>query len=431
MTYYAITAQYPIFTDLDGTPLENGYIYIGTQGNNPITNPQTAYWDDTLLYPAGQPIRTLAGAPNRNGSPSPIFIATNFSILVQDKNGNQVYYSQDGIKNFTAPVSAGYNYIMNPNFEVLQRFTSADRWINDVSGYTLAETNVIFTYNQTDITGRPRYYRKLTASGGSALATEYARYVQVIEDVYKLSGQTVTLSFWAKVDAGLTQIATSFDQCSSYNPAVQVNQGIEPTIHSMTADWQQYSVTTTLPDLTGGGAEGILDARDTGTQVNFWLAAGSNFDTETNSLGHGAGELHITKIRLNLGSQIDESADNLYSEELLLCERYYEKSGRDLQIPSNDDDEGSLLRIAADTSGDLLGFTFRTRKRTNTPTITAYSPDADDQADLVYRIGTGQVAVSSYVWINDTGISIISLGAATVIGDYYQFHYAVDDEFIL
>ena len=38
-----IEAVNPQFNELNGEPLENGYIYIGTDGLDPITNPITVY----------------------------------------------------------------------------------------------------------------------------------------------------------------------------------------------------------------------------------------------------------------------------------------------------------------------------------------------------------------------------------------------------
>jgi hypothetical protein len=101
MTYYSVSKPYEVFYDNSGDPLENGYIYIGEVNQNPITNPITVYWDVNGLYPAAQPIRTLAGYPSRNGSPSRIFIDSadnlSYSILIQDKNGELVYSSIDAI----------------------------------------------------------------------------------------------------------------------------------------------------------------------------------------------------------------------------------------------------------------------------------------------------------------------------------------------
>jgi hypothetical protein len=101
MTYYSVLPPYQVFTDTDGTPLEDGYIYIGEVNKNPITNPIMVSWDISGLYPAAQPIRTIAGFAYRNGSASNIFInsatALSYSIIVKDKNGRLVYSSADAI----------------------------------------------------------------------------------------------------------------------------------------------------------------------------------------------------------------------------------------------------------------------------------------------------------------------------------------------
>ncbi len=100
MTYYSIKPPYDIFTDSNGDPLEAGYIYIGTANLNPITNPITVTWDLSGLYPAAQPIRTIAGYPSRNGSPGNIYVnageygeaTTGYSILTQNSRQETVSY---------------------------------------------------------------------------------------------------------------------------------------------------------------------------------------------------------------------------------------------------------------------------------------------------------------------------------------------------
>lgn len=76
------------FFDTDGTPLDNGYIYIGTTGANPETTPQAVYWDKDGTIPAAQPIRTINGFPARDGAVSKFYTSTkNYSITVKDKRG--------------------------------------------------------------------------------------------------------------------------------------------------------------------------------------------------------------------------------------------------------------------------------------------------------------------------------------------------------
>lgn len=90
MSAISVNPLYPIFTDTDGQPLENGYIWIGTVNLDPQGNPINVYWDSALTQVAGQPIRTINGYPSRNGSPSRLFVNSEYSIRVQNKNGTTV-----------------------------------------------------------------------------------------------------------------------------------------------------------------------------------------------------------------------------------------------------------------------------------------------------------------------------------------------------
>jgi hypothetical protein len=94
MSAQSIEQPYPIFTDADGDPLENGYIWIGVENLNPITDPVAVYWDEALTQPAVQPIRTAGGYPVNSGTPARLYTASSYSILAQDRNGITVYSAQ-------------------------------------------------------------------------------------------------------------------------------------------------------------------------------------------------------------------------------------------------------------------------------------------------------------------------------------------------
>lgn len=84
---------FKIYADLDGSPLDSGYVYFGQVNQNPITAPVTVYWDAAGTQPAVQPLRTLNGYIVRNGTPANVFVSGNYSQLVRDKNQSQIYYS--------------------------------------------------------------------------------------------------------------------------------------------------------------------------------------------------------------------------------------------------------------------------------------------------------------------------------------------------
>ena len=92
MSALPILSPFPVFTGLDGMPLNNGRIYVGTAGLDPITNPVALWWDDALTIPAAQPVATSGGYAVRNGAPSVFYAnAASVSVLVQDQYGVTVF----------------------------------------------------------------------------------------------------------------------------------------------------------------------------------------------------------------------------------------------------------------------------------------------------------------------------------------------------
>ena len=104
MTTLSISPPFPIFSDRDGSPLENGYIWVGTANVNPITNPIAVYWDAALTQPAALPVRTINGYPANSGTPGRLFTGSaDYSLTVQDSKGSLVYSaltSTDGINQY-------------------------------------------------------------------------------------------------------------------------------------------------------------------------------------------------------------------------------------------------------------------------------------------------------------------------------------------
>lgn len=92
----SIVSPFPVFNDLDGTPLEAGYIYIGTANLNPEASPINVFWDAALTVPAAQPIRTVGGYFSRNGSPGNLYTGANgYSITVRNRNQVFVFSALD------------------------------------------------------------------------------------------------------------------------------------------------------------------------------------------------------------------------------------------------------------------------------------------------------------------------------------------------
>ena len=104
MSALSIQPTYPIFTDIDGQPLEDGYVWIGTANLDPQTNPINVYWDAALTLPAAQPIRTLAGYPANSGTPARLYVNSDYSIRVMNKNGSMVYSAPEATERYSGAV---------------------------------------------------------------------------------------------------------------------------------------------------------------------------------------------------------------------------------------------------------------------------------------------------------------------------------------
>ena len=109
MSALSIQPTYPIFTETDGLPLENGYIWIGEANLDPQGNPINVYWDAALTIAAPQPIRTLNGYPSRNGTPGRLYVNSDYSIRVQNSKGSMVYSAPSATERYNDVVLSRIN----------------------------------------------------------------------------------------------------------------------------------------------------------------------------------------------------------------------------------------------------------------------------------------------------------------------------------
>jgi hypothetical protein len=119
MSALSIQPTYPIFTDIDGQPLEDGYVWIGVANLQPIGNPINVYWDAALTLPAVQPIRTRGGYPVNSGTPARLYVNSDYSIQVQNKNGSVLYSAPTTTERYSDLVISGINaedVVYNPPF---------------------------------------------------------------------------------------------------------------------------------------------------------------------------------------------------------------------------------------------------------------------------------------------------------------------------
>lgn len=429
---YSIANQYPVFTDSDGTPLEDGYVYFGVENQNPAISPIDVFWDSDLSLSVAQPIRTLAGSPNRNGQPSPIYSASAYSILIKDKRGRQIYYNGSGAKSFTTDyIYSNRNALINGDFALGR--SVYNKWSRFQSGYDIeVDYASPFDPGQIEVPGNPSYFMKIGQPlAFSSGASDYVRYSQAIENVYNFAGETVSLSFYAK-HVGIERIAISLTQ--NFNGADTNVTGIGATIINLTNNWQKYSLTIDIPSIYGKTIY-PYPAGEHSLIFNLWVAAGSDFDNETNGLGHlpavGGVFCYIADIQIESGPVASSFDRKQISETIQLVNRYFEWSYGNMttDIPAIAVD-GYLSFIAPGAATVIPGFMFRNAKRSSSPTVTLYSAN-NGASNAVYRDGVGNVTVSSCNNVTAFGVGSITLAAPTVANNLYKFHYVVQDDLII
>lgn len=274
---------------------------------------------------------------------------------------------------------AGKNKIINGDFGVWQRGSS----------FTL--TNETYTSDrfktQTDKTGT---ISRQTFTAGAAPVAGYegqfylrsalnavgSYYIlnQPIEDVRTFAGNTITLSFWARVSSGTVSNAPEIIQ--NFGSGGSASVTTTPTGQTITTDWQRFSVSVAIPSITGKtiGTSSSLEIR----VLRFVSAAAATID--------------IWGVQLEYGSKATpfETATGTIQGELAACQRYYFRT----PIPNGSSDRITIFGTCTSTT--------ECRVNIQMPVQMRVQPSAVDYANLRAYDGAGFPTVTS-----------LSLGSST------------------
>jgi hypothetical protein len=208
MTAISITPGYPTFADTDGSPLNDGYVYIGLEYQDPITAPTTAFWDKDFRIPADQPLRTSGGYVVRDGSPAAVYTGAAYSILVQNKNLVTVYNAPSAvITNVTNDVEIITQYQGAHATDPIARndgtpLQTGDLYFNTVVNELKVWTGTVWvpavpgtvTVENFTGTGAQTAFNLATAPVAENNTQIYIDGVYQQKDTYTLSGATINFS---------------------------------------------------------------------------------------------------------------------------------------------------------------------------------------------------------------------------------------------
>ena len=236
---------------------------------------------------------------------------------------------------------AGKNKIINGDFGIWQRGTTfsnpvngdfnADRWKIGYTGTgaTRTLTQQTFSPGSAPVAGYEGQYflRYARTVAGTGATVDSIR--QTIEDVRTFAGQTVTMSFWMKVDSGTASVTVRAEQVFGGGGSANVTADATPV--TATTSWERYSATINIPSVSGktiGSVSTLL------MQLRLPINTIQTYD--------------IWGIQLEAGSVATafQTATGTIQGELAACQRYYYR-----QTASNTDTAfGTSTAITSATS---------------------------------------------------------------------------------
>lgn len=335
---------------------------------------------------------------------------------------NEIYNANVGFK----------NYIINGNFDVWQYGTSQtsngyasdDRWYNSNGGSTKTHSKVACSDAERALFNASNFSRTSVASvvgtNNKALKT------QLIEDVTRLAGKTITISFWAKADTAKNiaiELVQGFGTGGA--PSAQV-VGIGVQLVALTTTWQKKTITVSIPSAIGKtlGTDGVHTSY---TELYFWFEAGSAYNARTASLGQQSGTFDIAQVQIEEGSVATPFENRPYGLELSLCQRYYETSYNNGQYAGQASTTISAVWWMPSSTKILLNIPFKVQKRV-TPTVNYYSPQTGAVGNCFNTTGAVDQTITTgggIVGLNSTAVYKISGATA---GHEYSVHFTASSE---
>ena len=299
------------------------------------------------------------------------------------------------------------NLIINGNFDIWQRgntqtgsgYGSDDRWANANSGSLKTHSMVDTTDTERALFNASKFSRTVVTS--VAGDTNFVLKQQGIENVIKLAGKTVTVSFWAKADSnksielGLVQDFSIGGSTSS--PVINIGQ----QLISLTSTWQKKTITITIPSIIGKTLE-TNGEHTTATWLRFTFDSGTSF--EESIVGQQSGTFDIAQVQLEEGSVATPFEQRPYGLELSLCQRYYRKNQ-------------TLEGFFKNSTEFLCANPYYTEMRVP-PTVFIISGvnAIHDPIGVSFKSFTGMNAAGEYINITGTTASRINNGGQLISG---------------
>jgi len=209
---------------------------------------------------------------------------------------------ETAVQGQTKATFGGYrNQIENPTFSQNQRpavaTSVADFWtyyVDNIVGVTNTRNTL------APVAGVPEWVTYSLTNVVASNAGGVARYVanqQSIPEVRNLANSTVIVSFYAKASAGTPKIGVNLTQYFGTGGTPSTDVVVNGQAVTISTTWTRYSLTFTLASVVGK-TFGTND--DSATILRLWYSAGTNFDTQSGSIGLQTSTIEVTGIQVEV-----------------------------------------------------------------------------------------------------------------------------------
>jgi hypothetical protein len=296
--------------------------------NQTYTGPNGVFWSwDGAKWTGGT--AGTAYAPIKD----PVFTGNPQSVTPPSGDADTSVATTAFVSGAVAPAfnGVGRNLIHNPLFNVAQRgvgpWTSGytvDRWNVGASGDTISFSQVAASDSVRSAIGdEAAVYLLQNVFTGNAGAGSYHQLLHPIEGARRLSGKTVTLSFWAVCASGALKIGINYYLNYGTGGSPSASLWASATGQSVTTSttWTRYSVTTTIPSAIG---KTLGSNNNDAVNLGMSCSSGATNNAQWGNIGVQSGTIQLWGVQLEVGSvatPLDYGGSP--QQQFANCQRFY------------------------------------------------------------------------------------------------------------
>lgn len=329
---------------------------------------------------------------------------------------------------------AGKNLFINGDFSVWQRGTTfttnaasgirfcADRWsINAGAGAEITiASNLLASVDVDKVQSLSKALPKFTLTASSD-AAHYSLLEQRIENVHVLSGKNAVVSFRVYLPAGVSRYIAV--ELSQYFRDAATRIGIGPKKYLVNPGWNTIVHPVAVPSTVGfaTGAGHMLD-------VAIWFSCGSNWNSRTDNLGpQPSGDIYLADMQIEEGTSRTLFDNRHPAIELMLCQRYYEKSYNLSTAPGSAVNQGREAHASSGVNGTTCWTTVRfTQRKRDAPAVVIYPANTTGGNPGNVAQNDGSITGAAIENIGSSGMQVAWGNSAGKFGGW--FHWTADAE---